>query len=108
MGEFNPYESPLGDIPGGLDRARPSLTAARAFSIVIASGLSFSAAGAGIGYALGVVAPAYYRGVFSNGNDPSFDPAQVGLGLGLSQGMICGVVVGIAVILAVAISRRRA
>jgi hypothetical protein len=85
---------------------RPALSILRAFSIVIASGAGFGTAGIGIGYILGVLAPSYYRGVFPNGNDPGFDPVQVGVGLGFSQGAICGVLVGMVVILAVAISGR--
>jgi hypothetical protein len=99
----------MGDLTGGRGgyRPQPALTVPRSLSIIIASAVGFGAAGAGIGSALGVVAPSYYRGVFANGNEPGFDPIQVGLGLGLSQGSICGVLVGMVVVLAVSFSRGR-
>jgi F0F1-type ATP synthase membrane subunit c/vacuolar-type H+-ATPase subunit K len=107
MDDFNPYGSPTNKLPAGSDPSQSPVTVRRSSTIVIASALGFGAAGAGIGYGLGVVASSYYRSVFANGNDPGFDPVQVGLGLGLTQGLICGVLVGIVVILAVSYSRRR-
>jgi hypothetical protein len=107
MDDFNPYGSPTGKLAAESDPPQSPVTVRRSFAIVIASALGFGAAGAGIGYGLGVVAPSYYRSVFANGNNPGFDPVQVGFGLGLSQGLICGVLVGIAVVLAVSYSRRR-
>lgn len=106
MSEFNPYASPESRSPKALPSA-PALTFLRAFSIVIASGLGFGGAGAMIGVLLGVGVPSYYRGVFAEGDNPGFDPVQVGFGLGLSQGLICGVLVGMVVVLAVSHSRRR-
>ena len=58
--------------------------------------------GVAIGMFLGVVAPGYYRSVFANGTDPSFNPLAVGAGLGLTQGLIAGVVIGCVITLAVA------
>ncbi len=78
------------------------MTITKGFVTIILSGLVFALGGALIGYGLGVVAPGYYRGVFSSGREPWFDPVAVGLGLGLSQGLVCGVVVGAVVVLAVA------
>lgn len=105
--EANPYEPPRGPIGTRPDEPRP-FSVARAFSIVVASGIVGSVVGTGLGYLLGHVTPAYYRGVFKAGADPGFDPVQVGLGLGFSQGLICGLLVGSAVVLAAAWSRRRA
>ena len=78
------------------------MTIARGFLIVVLSGLGFAIGGGLIGYTLALVAPAYYRGVFSSGREPWFDPVQVGLGLGITQGAVCGVIVGSVVVLAVA------
>lgn len=83
------------------------MNAARGFGIVVASGLGFAAGGAGLGYMLGRIAPAYYRGVFRGGEAPDFNPVQVGLGLGITQGLIVGLVVGAVIVLAVAISEAR-
>jgi hypothetical protein len=78
------------------------MTLTRGFLIIVLSGVTFAAGGGLLGYALGVLAPGYYRGVFPSGREPGFDPVAAGLGLGISQGMICGVVVGSIVVLAVA------
>jgi hypothetical protein len=78
------------------------MTIVRGFAVVIASAVVGALAGVGVGYSLGAVAPAYYRGVFPNGNSPEFDPVQVGIGLGLTQGAVAGLVVGCVVVLAVA------
>lgn len=78
------------------------MTTARGFAVVILSAVIGALAGVGLGYSLGVLAPAYYRGVFQNGQSPEFDPVQVGIGLGLTQGAIAGLVVGCVIVLAVA------
>jgi hypothetical protein len=85
------------------------VSVARAFLIVITSGVGFGTGGGGLGYVLGTTAPSYYRSVFRNGNDPTFNPVEVGLGLGVTQGVVAGVVVGCIIVLAVAWyqSRRR-
>ncbi len=51
-----------------------------------------------IGAALGTFVPGYYRSVFSNGDNPSFDPVAVGIGQGLTQGVGTGLAVGIALL----------
>src|SRR5437660_244845 len=78
------------------------MTVTRGFVIIILSGIAFAVGGGLMGYALGVAVPAYYRGIFSTGQDPGFDPAAVGAALGVSQGLVCGIVVGAVVVLAVA------
>jgi hypothetical protein len=78
------------------------MTIARGFLIIILSGLAFALGGALIGYTLAVYLPGYYRGVFSTGREPWFNPIEVGVGLGMTQGLICGLVVGAIVVLAVA------
>lgn len=78
------------------------MTVAKGFLIIILSGFAFALGGGLIGYALAVILPGYYRGVFSSGRKPGFDPVGVGVGLGLSQGLICGLVLGAVVVLAVA------
>lgn len=57
--------------------------------------LSWGASGAGLGAALGVFSPGYYRSVFSNGDSPTFDPVAVGIGQGLTQGVVFGTLVGL-------------
>lgn len=54
--------------------------------------------GLGCGVVIGQVAPGYYRSVFSNGQDPSFDSAATGLALGLLQGLAFGFATGIAAV----------
>ncbi len=83
------------------------MTVVRGFAIIISSGISFAAAGGGLGYELATLAPSYYRGVFRGGELPGFDPVQVGVGLGISQGLIVGLVIGSVVVLAVALSGLR-
>jgi hypothetical protein len=78
------------------------MTVAKGFLIIILSGFAFALGGGLIGYALAVILPGYYRGVFSSGREPWFDSVGVGVGLGLSQGLICGLVAGAIVVLAVA------
>lgn len=99
-GPANPYEAPR--APDGPSPSTAGPGVARSFLIIIGAALGFGAIGAALGLTLGRVAPAYYRGVFQGGDQPDFDPVQVGLGLGLSQGLICGVLAGIAVVLAAA------
>ena len=83
------------------------MTVARGFAIIIFSGIAFAAGGGGLGYALGRLAPSYYRSVFHGGESPGFDPLQVGIGLGVSQGLVAGLVVGAVVVVAVALSGSR-
>jgi len=77
------------------------MTVFRAFAIIIPTAILFGAAGAGVGYFLGVAAPDYYRNVFRSAAKPDFDPVAVGLGMGLTQGLIAGLAVGSVVVLAV-------
>jgi hypothetical protein len=83
------------------------VTLTRGFGIVFGSGFAFAAGGGVLGYSLALVAPSYYRSVFSGGDAAGFDPVQVGIGLGISQGAIAGLAVGSIVVLAVAISGAR-
>ncbi len=76
----------------------PELTLPVALATVAGCTLVMGIAGAGVGLALGMLAPAYYRGVFRNGDEPWFDPPSVGLGLGLSQGLILGALLGVAIV----------
>lgn len=83
------------------------MTVVRGFVIILASGGAFALGGGAMGYALGQLAPSYYRSVFHGGDAPSFDPVQVGIGLGVTQGLFAGLVVGAVVVLAVALSGSR-
>jgi hypothetical protein len=78
------------------------MTIAKGFLIIILTGFIFALGGGLIGYTLAVILPGYYRGVFSSGREPGFDPVGVGIGLGLTQGLICGLFLGGMVVLAVA------
>jgi hypothetical protein len=57
-----------------------------------------AAIGVSLGYALGTLAPGYYRTVFRSGREPWFDPVSVGVGEGLTQGTAGGAGVGLAVV----------
>jgi hypothetical protein len=83
------------------------MTIAKGFTIIIPSGFAFALGGGLSGYGLALLEPGYYRGVFSSGREPRFDPVAVGLGLGVTQGLICGLLVGAVVVLAVAWYRSR-
>lgn len=74
------------------------MTHGKALLTVIASSVAFSVIGGVAGYSLGKFAPGYYRGVFSNGESPQFDPVQVGLGSGVVQGLIAGVIIGLIIV----------
>lgn len=78
------------------------MTVLRAFAIIIASGVFFSLAGGLLGLLLGMAVPGYYRAVFRHGNEPLFNPVEVGAGLGATQGLPGGVIVGVLVVFAVA------
>jgi hypothetical protein len=92
----NDGESGIDNCGGG------AMTVTRGFVIIILSGLAFSVGGGLIGYALAVLMPGYYRGVFSHGHEPWFDPMSVGVGLGITEGGVCGLALGAVVVLAVA------
>ena len=87
MPSDNPYESPQESPEDQLPSTRRFLWSASAvFGCLLVGGVL----GAGIGAALGAMVPSYYRSVFSAGDDPSFDPLSVGIGLGLTQGCVFG------------------
>ena len=83
------------------------MTVVRGFIITIASGLAFAAIGGVLGYAMGTLAPDYYRIVFRIPPGIELDPAQAGLGLGLTQGLAAGLFVGLVIVLAVVWYRSR-
>lgn len=74
------------------------MSAVRAISLVLVSGLTFACAGGGLGALIGVAAPGYYHAVFEGGHAPDFNPFQVGVGLGLTQGAGFGVALALALI----------
>lgn len=78
------------------------MTVFRGFAITIASGNAFGCVGAIAGYALGSVAPDYYRIVFHIPPDISINPAQAGLGLRVTQGCATGLFVGLVIAVTVA------
>lgn len=74
------------------------MTVRSAISTIVGCALVTAAIGATAGYALGRLAPGYYRSVFPNGRAPGFDPVSVGVGQGLTQGTASGVAIGLAVV----------
>jgi hypothetical protein len=72
--------------------------------LIVGCTVGFGTVGGLLGYALGGYAPGYYRSVFSNGDDPGFQPVQVGTGLGITQGVGTGLVIGLVVVVMLAIS----
>jgi len=85
----NPYQAPAPtDNPFEL----PVL--AEAFGIVFAIGVAGAVLGAGTGWLIGTYIPEYYHSVFSNGDEPNFNPVAVGTVTGLLQGAIAGAAFG--------------
>lgn len=74
----------------------------KAFAITIASAIFFALVGAGIGMALGIAVPDYYRTVFRIPPDVALNPIHTGLGLGFAQGFGAGLVVGLVIVVTVA------
>jgi hypothetical protein len=74
------------------------MTVRSAIATIVGCTLLVAAIGVTVGYALGALAPGYYRSVFRSGREPGFDPVSVGVGQGLTQGTAGGVVVGLAVV----------
>ena len=94
MPDDNPYNapaSPTGDNSGPMPLVWSVLA-------VLGSAILFGLLGMGIGAALGLFFPGYYRSVFSSGGDPGFDPVAVGIGQGLTQGIVLGGVVGLVLV----------
>ena len=92
MTNDNPY-----DAPKVMPSAVTGSPAPLIWSVVTVFGSAMTGAllGLGVGAAIGRFAPNYYRSIFSNGGDPSFDPMAVGVGLGLTQGAGLGTLAGL-------------
>jgi len=90
MSSNTPYDPPESPHP----EAKPSLMLWIA-GIILGSMVVGSGSGLILGVVIGKFAPGYYRGIFSNGSDASFDPLSMGVGLGLTQGAAFGAAVGI-------------
>lgn len=98
----NPYEPPAAMRPSTLSSDRqPSgvLSLPRAAAFVLAATGAGAAIGLAAGACLGLLLPSYYRGVFSAGDDPRFDPLAVGIGLGSTQGAGLGTLAGLVLVL---------
>ena len=78
---------------------------AQGLGILLGCAAVFGGGGGLVGLALGVFMPGYYRGIVSGGQQPDFNPADVGVGLGTSQGIILGVIVGGLVVVSLAWAR---
>ena len=74
--------------------ARNSVAANLLMMVLLLGGLI----GMGIGAALGAFVPGYYRSVFSNGSQRTFDPVAVGVGQGLTQGIVFGSIIGLVLV----------
>ena len=95
MSADNPYNSPKNPTLQAATSPAPLLwSVAAVFGSAFLGGLI----GLGIGAALGAFVPGYYRSVFFNGTDPSFDPVAVGIGQGLTQGVVFGGIIGLVLV----------
>jgi ABC-type Fe3+ transport system permease subunit len=74
------------------------MTAKKALATVLVWTLTFACLGMLLGAVLGATVPQYYRSVFPNGDLPTFNPLQVGIGLGAAQGTILGAVLSVIVL----------
>ena len=91
----NPYDSPKDATVVTASSPAPLLWSVLAvFGSTIMGGLI----GLGIGAALGLLVPGYYRSVFFSGGDPDFDPVAVGIGQGVTQGVVFGGVIGLVLV----------
>jgi len=90
MRSDHPYDPPQSQPP----EPKPSLML-WIVGIIFGSMVIGSGSGLILGVVIGKFAPGYFRGVFSNGSDSSFDPLSMGVGLGLTQGAAFGAAVGI-------------
>jgi hypothetical protein len=70
----------------------------KALATVAAAALAFGAAGMGIGYGLGKVAPGFFRQTLPVRDPATFNPVEIGLGLGLTNGLIWGMVIGLVLV----------
>ena len=95
MATENPYDSPKDAMV-----AAESSSATLLWSVVAVFGSAFLAGliGMGIGAALCSFVFGYYRSVFSNGSDPTFDLVAVGIGQRLTQGVVFGGVIGLVLV----------
>jgi hypothetical protein len=78
------------------------VTLTRGLLIVATTTAAAAVLGSGLGYALGVFTPDYYRMVFHVPPGMPLDPVQVGVGLGLTQGLFAGLAAGSVVVASVA------
>ncbi|MGV3720781.1 MAG: hypothetical protein ACO1SX_07710 [Actinomycetota bacterium] len=88
----------MAGLIGGAMLNATQVSLGRGIAAVVICAVCFSLLGGMAGYLIGAFAPGYYRGVFANGSDPSFDPVQVGIGQGVTQGLVGGVFVGLIIV----------
>jgi hypothetical protein len=74
------------------------MTIRSAVATLLGCTLLLAALGAMAGFALGTLAPDYYRTVFLHGREPGFDPISVGIGQGLTQGAVGGAVAALVIV----------
>jgi len=74
------------------------MTMRRALLAVLGSTATFVLVGPAIGFALGSLAPNYYRDLYEGGHSPKFDPVAMGIGLGVTQGAAGGALIGLALV----------
>lgn len=102
----NPYSAPDAESAPSSNQFGGLLW--RSVLTIVGSMILIGIIGGLLGMLLGIVAPEYYRTVFSNAaQGPAFSPVQLGLGLGATQGAGVGLVVGCVSVIAVSIFRKR-
>ncbi len=96
----NPYDPP--QVPPERDASTSGDSVSLTKAVLFVLGMTAGGAllGLGLGTFLGAFVPEYYRGVFSGGDSPGFNPLAVGIGLGLTQGAGFGAVAGLVLIVA--------
>ena len=78
------------------------MTIKKGIATILGCGIGGAAIGGALGYAIGVLAPGAYIGMFRLPPDGEIAPTEIGLGLGIAQGLILGAVIGVLLVAIVA------
>lgn len=83
------------------------MTILKGLLTVAGCGFAFTICGGLIGWALGKLAPDFFRVMFPRDGEHAYDPARFGLGIGVANGVTWGLVTGLVVVLAVTFYQAR-